>query len=285
MTLILSFATNDFAFQISDRRLTFISGANSGNIAEDDRNKAVLVAHRMSVGYTGLANLGDQRTDDWLAHTAADGDIVDLKSVCDRIAERASSKFRQLPWSRPMKRHAFVGVGWTTWPSYPPLQPTLCTISNALGPDGEWLAEAADEFKLEVNSWGDTGGGFRIAATGQTLTPNEKYHIWRLLRRCVKGDCGPSALMRALVMAMDFVADRYKSVGRNLMFVSLPRIAAENYVSTGEWMIMSSEPLRDHNTFLYLPVEGQPVAYGPHVAGKGIAMLNFKQTWPTSDDD
>lgn len=282
MTLILNFATDDFALQISDRRLTFVEGPNTGNVAEDDSNKAVMVGHRMSFGYTGLANLAGERTDDWLARTAADGDVVDLKAVCDRIAERASTKFRQLPWNRSIKRHAFVGVGWSTWPSHPPLQPMLCTISNALGSDGEWLPEATDEFTLRVNGWGHVGGGFRIASAGQTLTANEKYPIWRLLRRCVKRNCGPLALMRALVMAMDFVADRYKTVGRNLMFVSLPRTVAENYVSSGTSMFIASAPLPDHNTFLYLPIAAKPIAYGPHVAGKGMAMLNFKQTWPTS---
>ena len=72
MTLVLSCATSDFVFQVSDRRLTYVSGPKKGQTADDEANKAVIVGHRMAFGYTGIATIGAQSSDVWLAHVAAE---------------------------------------------------------------------------------------------------------------------------------------------------------------------------------------------------------------------
>jgi hypothetical protein len=64
MTLVLTCLTARNVYQVSDRRLTRIS--NPEEIMDDERNKAVFVG-RVSFGYTGLAEIGKERTDNWLA--------------------------------------------------------------------------------------------------------------------------------------------------------------------------------------------------------------------------
>ena len=104
MTLVLSCATREFLFQVSDRRLTSLV---SKAIIDDEANKAVLVGSRMAFGYTGLAYVGTERTDLWLTRVAADGSTLDLAKVCERIRERASKGISS------SSQHAFVGIGWT----------------------------------------------------------------------------------------------------------------------------------------------------------------------------
>lgn len=57
MTLILSVLTQENVVQVSDRRLTWISGPKKGEVADDSSNKIVLFEQRMAFGYTGLTEV------------------------------------------------------------------------------------------------------------------------------------------------------------------------------------------------------------------------------------
>jgi hypothetical protein len=173
-----------------------------------------------------------------------------------------------------------VGIGWAGRAGRPALQPTFCTISNALGTNGEWSSTPSADFLVEVNRWGQIGAGFAIAVTGQTLRSNEKHAIWRLIRRCVRRAAGPEAILRSLILAMSFVADRYPRVGRNLMALCMPRVASEHYASTGNCLFVSSGPVAETNTFLYVSRLGSEVQFGPHFAIDGVALLGFRASPP-----
>jgi hypothetical protein len=71
MTLILSLATPEFVVQISDRRLTYRDGKGFIRVADDDANKLTVFRGQMAFGFTGLAHIGSQRTDTWLARALA----------------------------------------------------------------------------------------------------------------------------------------------------------------------------------------------------------------------
>lgn len=66
MTLIVTAVGKSVVIQVSDRRLTTPSGA----LYDDNANKAVCVACRdavFTIAYTGLAQIGSKRIDEWLA--------------------------------------------------------------------------------------------------------------------------------------------------------------------------------------------------------------------------
>ncbi|HEX6052487.1 MAG TPA: hypothetical protein VFZ21_24655 [Gemmatimonadaceae bacterium] len=243
---------------------------------DDESNKAVVIGNRMGFGYTGLAKIGAEPTDAWLASTAAEVPSTDLKAVCDHIARRATEAFANLRIDRRLSRHAFIGVGWTARIGSAALHPTLCTISNAIDGSGEWKPLADPSFTLQVNNWDRFGAGFGIAAAGQTLRREEKYAMWRLIRRCVKKGTGPPAILRALVIAMNYSATKYNSVGRSLMALCMPRAAVERFMETGEAIFLAGVPLTEQNTFRYLRPGGSPVTYGPLFALHGWAVLGFE---------
>ncbi len=110
MTLILSIATPEFVLQVSDWRLMRLDGRRATCI-EDDANKLTVFCNRMVFGYTGLANIGDQKTDVWLAQTLSKLSDNDLAVVVTQLKERATDAFSRLNCDSEIKRHAFIGVG------------------------------------------------------------------------------------------------------------------------------------------------------------------------------
>lgn len=79
MTLILACVTPTMVYQVSDRRLTLAS--NPKAIVDDERNKSVFVG-RVSFGYTGLAYVGNERTDIWASSRRSEGP-TDMAVVTD----------------------------------------------------------------------------------------------------------------------------------------------------------------------------------------------------------
>ena len=71
MTMLLACLTDELVYQVSDRRLTDVASSNV--VVDDESNKAVVVDGRMVFTYTGLAKIGSERTDLWLARVIGDG--------------------------------------------------------------------------------------------------------------------------------------------------------------------------------------------------------------------
>jgi len=99
LTLILTCMTNDYAFQVSDRRLIDMNG----KIFDDDQNKAVLFSTFMTFGYTGLAYTGRKKgkifetTDIWLTEVLSDPEHLSFKDAIEAVRDRATYLLRKIP--------------------------------------------------------------------------------------------------------------------------------------------------------------------------------------------
>lgn len=71
MTLALACISQNHVVQVSDRRLTWITGSHAGKVADDSQNKALVVCNRFTLAYTGLAQVANQKTDEWVLDIAA----------------------------------------------------------------------------------------------------------------------------------------------------------------------------------------------------------------------
>jgi hypothetical protein len=95
MTLVVGAQNNDYALQVSDRRLT----AEDGSIVDEESNKLFILesdACRFVVGYTGLARftgVGGFETKDWLSTALSEAAPPDYHP--DRIIERLRSAATQ----------------------------------------------------------------------------------------------------------------------------------------------------------------------------------------------
>ena len=269
MTLILSFLTQEYVVQVSDRRLT---DARTGQLVEDDSNKAVLFCGRMAFGYTGLAQLEGVATDLWLTKVLSAPECKSLSDAGRTIQLRATDSFRHIHLTGNLKRHAFVGVGWTRSSVNELFRPIVCEISNIDAQPGELSATVRQEFRMSYSILPESVP-FSFAATGQAFTESESAELSRSLRRCAEQRTGPLPATRLVAAAIRKVAARNSAVGQNLLAVSIPR----NAVGRPDLEAVFSPPSLDALSFVYLPKGvDDGIQYGPNVACGGGSFTNLQ---------
>ena len=144
MTLILSAVSGDYAVQVSDRRLTRGNG-----VLSDETNKAVLFCGRAAFAYTGLAKMGNVPMDEWLTQALVTARTESLSDAVNSLAQQATTEFQKIRYSRRIKRHAFACIGWTRPSNETFVSPIICSVSNALDENDNWLNEAEEEFSVK----------------------------------------------------------------------------------------------------------------------------------------
>lgn len=262
MTLVLSLATNDCLYQISDRRLT----RPDGTVTTDEENKATLVHGRMVFGYSGLAMIDNKPTDQWFAFTAGDAHQNDLQLVLDYVRGSATTALADESCLNKYKRVAFVGVGWARLSEGAALTAIDCTVTNAQTEDGRWLYDALPQF-FNINRIMDySSHGFEMFPTGVALGKSDWKETWRTMDSCIQHKPEPEAIVYALARCMYKLADRDSRIGKSLMAVSLPRAVVER----GEQGVRAAVPTLDAACCVYIPQSSDPqklVWYGPNVVG------------------
>ena len=268
MTLILNCLTDDYVLQVSDRRLTFAGGSRSGQVMDDDRNKAVVWNGIIAFAYTGVTPVDDENTDIWLTRTLIDaakaGLSLELPPLLSFLRDSATSAFARLARLHGRTfHHTFVGIGWAQR-DQGQILPFICSISNELDENGSWLAQAQTTFNWRGHAVSGSDTLLQFSSAGQPLDTAHVNRIQRELRRVIKGGAGPQSATRFLVEAVRSVARRNKTVGSNLMVTCLPRKPAERAI-LGERSISlaSASPKLEFNSFQYMS-DRTTVSYGPH---------------------
>jgi|SRR5882724_10067807 len=108
MTLILPMVNLQQAVLVTDRRLT-----RNGVLVNDESNKAfVFVCRdaRLTVAYTGLAELGNFLTRRWLPEALMESAAPDflMGPTIERFKERATRDFAKLKVIKPSDKHLSV---------------------------------------------------------------------------------------------------------------------------------------------------------------------------------
>ena len=223
MTLVLSCLTQQFAIQVSDKRVTRIA---DGQLTDDKRNKGTQFCAQMAFAYSGLAELGGKNTDIWLAHTLALAPSLNeaVKIVC----EKATEQFKQINCPNDIKRHAFVGVGWGKQSENAPLVPIHVTISNALNKNGAWLDTAKEEFEIDA-VWLSSPFALR-PPIGARVSDQDFDELRKNIRGCVEHETSPLEIVRLLGETIRKIATRNSqgSVGKNLLAIIVPKTSAQS---------------------------------------------------------
>ena len=217
MTLVLSFLTQDFILQVSDRRLTW----PDGSVEDDNTNKATIYCGRMALGYTGLAQIKTRKTDEWLAGILARAQSS--PEALEIIKNEATAHFRGISQTPRQRRHAFVGVGWTRTAADGAIRPFFSRVSNFHDAQDQELPAASDEFTVR-NVLLDASDPPRLDATGRQLTEDERLLLGAGLRYMKD----PTEIALALARTIRVVAGRDNAVGRGVLAVHIPRAAVEN---------------------------------------------------------
>ena len=284
MTLVLSLATPRFALQVSDRRLTKTLSSGTSYVCDDDANKLTLFQNRLVFGYTGIAEIGLQRTDVWLANTLAMVSTSPLPEVLAHLRDRATELFRQLPGLAKDKRHAFVGVGWMSKDGET-LQPVICRVSNYHDGQKE-LSQAKEAFSFAHQQY-DTPPYWGWLETGARLKPQEISRLSRSISRCARKGTSPRPLLRHIVDLIRTVASRDPKVGKSLLAVCIPRNAAysdSTLVRTsmpfGVIFWEGQAPLSRPDACidsLYIPADKyEGIGYVCNVVAKGLVLADIQ---------
>lgn len=270
MTLAITCFTANHCIQVSDRRLVWATGPDVGKKSDDNANKAVVVCNTIAISYTGLAEIGANKTDEWLLETVSKVNPYNPQRVIKAIAESASQAFRNIRLPAPTKRHAFLVSGWAKFvdskeDTNAPFGSFACAISNALTPTWTWETKAKENFQIlgiELRN-----RPFQICSVGQPVPSKivkimvERIRDYNLIER------GPEPYIKIVAQAILDTAASNGSVGRNLMAVSLPRAALEK--GGGLVMPLSGALPTTEPVALYLSENASPIRYGPNCTCNG----------------
>lgn len=281
MTLILSCLTARTVYQVSDRLIAdWVDPARN----REERNKAVLVAGRVSFGYTGRAEIAGERTDTWLARVISDGPTNNMGEVAERIRSAATVEFQKLRHiPKDYRRHAFQGVGWFRPNGRASLLPGVIAIHNCLDElNGGWLEQPFDEFRTATTQFPcSLPGGCRLDSVGIVPTAQERSAVVRLVRKCVKHRTStPGTVLKALILSMRWLSARHSArVGNKLLAISLPQHAVEEYERSGRMALLAAPPNDWTATFAYSSPEATLTWFGPHIVNQGSVVTDTKVGW------
>lgn len=225
MTLILRFLSHEHAIQVADRRVTAVS---TGALVEDHRNKIVMFESHLAFSYSGLAEIGFENTDVWLANRLKQR--AKAHEAIDYVREQAAKELSLIP-DRSRKRHTFSAVGWTHdgegW------IPFGMTFSNFQAKNGDWLKNAEDSFSLNSVWLSRSETSILCVPVGAYIPADWLDKLRKNLRACAERSVHPLEIIRLLAAVIRRVADQDNRVGKDITAVVLPKAGLNGPLAIG----------------------------------------------------
>ena len=262
VTLIITFVSDRYIIQASDRRITY----GDGRVGEV-MNKGVVIGDSACAAYTGLAFVGGARrpTDEFVMESIARTPDVDDSGLLARLARdatRAVRMNRDLPnggQRAEIARTSFVlagfvpGVDAKSGAQGSRRFPMLSVVSNAqFDLSEEWAPTARTKF--EVQRAGVRDGCWFLHSAGQRIPAVIKRRLNRSLRVAVDRCAHPESAARLIARAVRDVHEVNASVGPSVNVVVIRDLVrpadANGRVFGGPMMVPLGEHLlREANHF------------------------------------
>lgn len=272
MTLIISVLTHTYVMQASDRRLTILRD-NEVVGYEDERNKAIFVADRLSFAMTGIADIDGDTVEFFAAHMARSLEAGrNVNGALDTVGGMFGQYLAQHP-ALCDQRLAFVGVGWTAAPPAP-RSPVLMWMSNSMDSDGEWTTRTNEDFTT-----GTSGllpdEPLLILISGAGLSDEQAEQLQLDVIGAVTASGDPEPVARLLIDHIRTAARMNRLIGLGVMVNCIPYACGR---LDGEIMFIGGLPTSDTRTFTYVPAGRSTGPYlGPHVVGStGERIQDFQ---------
>lgn len=235
MTLIIGAANHDYVIHIADRRMT----GPGGQVFDDESNKSIILRcanARFAIGFSGLAGTIGFNTRRWLLSALDAASLPDrtAQKLFERLTERATKQFQNLPVSNEHKRLSIMGLGYLDHHDPPLVGLVLITNWHDLD-TGERSDIAWDEFRCFFRQDARPQDE-RVALTYQigTLPPFSRGDADKIkslledrkpasavvgklvefLRGCAGSPCGGSVIGKQLMSIM-IPGDRSQSIACN----------------------------------------------------------------------
>jgi hypothetical protein len=268
----LSVVTPTYALQASDRLVATPSvGGCPPSYRDDERNKAVFVAERMTFAFTGRASIAGIETADFLQSQM--GRLLRGGSDPDEalriVGEMCAQALRTEP--ADARALAFVGVGWTSEPALMDRTPYIRWTSNSLGADEEWLPEPLDTFVATTKTIAP-GDPAAVMTAGVRIDEDARGLLLARIASHTTQSGDPEPVARMLVETIRAEADRNPHVvGKGVMVTNLPIAPGP---PDGDIHLISGMPTRDVRTFMYIPPgRFDGVWLGPLIVGSDGSQI------------
>lgn len=270
MTQVISVVTEQFAVQVADRRLTH----PDGRVVTDRSMKCVVLGNRMAMAYTGLAVLGRQRTDKWLAEALRNIGTLHPGQAVANLPEAATQTFAQERLRFP---HEFVGVGWVQPNGDRELRPFIARVSNMYSEDGGVLVSPAERFSYRI-AVSDRPKQILYRISGQPLPRPLQRMFPRLLVKCMSRGISQRGILQLCVWFVRETAARNSTVSRDLIATTIPFSALDE--ESPSFMIKGG-PSASGAAFLDLAVSGpQRITANPHIVFPGVVLSDVRLEGP-----
>jgi len=262
MTLILSCLTPKYIVQVSDRRLTW----PDGRVEDDAANKVVVFHERASFCYTGLAQIGAQRTDEWIADQLIG--CTGLQNAIDTLKHALDERIARL---RVVNRHLTIGIDfWGTEDPTQPDRPWSIALTNQIDPATRKYSSVPRVTFDQFNQVLPAGKGYAFLPLGQNLDMGIYRAMVRNLVRAMRhagntpSTVLPSTVGRFMQEAILYAAAGNGAVGNNLMTTVL-------------FNRQSPENAGAANMFSYHQGDGtEPIFYAPTVITPSMAVKGVR---------
>jgi len=266
MTQILAVLTQEYVLVASDRRLTFVNGANRGKVAGDNTCKLVSLCGAWGIAYTGLAQIEGRPTHEWIAICLAENDCRNPYFAAEFLAKRAGPILHATRFSLEL---TFLIAGWVRH-SDGSLHPHFLLVPNMFEESGERRDSPGSNLNwFERKLKGEEL--YTAQIIGQSLPNGRGKRLDRLFRKMLGRNLGPKPAMRALAREIVNSARNNNAVGDKVLAFSIPRAAATQTYKAGSQIILAKEPDLIGAAFCYFNnlAYDQLQQFGPtHVCGE-----------------
>lgn len=279
MTMVVAAMTRDYAFMVSDRRLTY---SNSGKLYTDHESKTVILNDQFVLAYTGLGDLGGMPTHRWVASALSS---QPPEKWLQGLAEEATKAIRRVHLPRSMRAHTFLLVGYAWSPKgQRQLVPVSFIISNCHSSDCGRLATPRDTFIVAPLPLANLRSVVFFVGSGR-IQRARRLLLQRTIRRYLRANPErPQTALAMLASEVLAVAERDSlamaklgrdsRVGRNLLATSFPRKAYGKPASVA--IQPSSADWEKEITSVYVGDDARFVTYGPTVVYPGLEIADMR---------
>lgn len=197
MTLNVTFITNAYVVQASDRRMVSMPG---GQPIDEQANKEIVLQTEdgmFAITLCGVGRYQDQRVDMWLAETLSDEGVPEMpiSRGLPIIAGRATDWFRTFtPGIR--KHHTFTVAGWVT--SCSPPRPAIWAVTNCAGANYEMLEEPSDQFVIVTRNLPRNRASFNAFGLHKAISRADRRRFQGVLRKGATADRAERALVEMI---------------------------------------------------------------------------------------
>ena len=252
MTLIISAFAAKKMYQVTNTRLT-----KNGDLYDDYSIKTTLLECKnavISISYTGIAYLGNLRTDEWLVKILSDFKAwgKGLKEVAEHIRNVANIEFRKINYK--MKYHTFVIAGWFVG-KRKIAEPTYGVITNCKDDNFSISDAPLDHFEIRTRVLKEgaklnRNRGLGLSIEGMDLVIKERYfrkQLEKFISNKLNDNTDHNEVIKDLVRFIRMAAS-HKEYGKYIN-----RYCVSIYLEVGSKRVITSYHNLDNKKISFTP--------------------------------